>query len=306
MTLVRSRTSIPIHVVHFFEDSPSNVVGMQFLVMDYVEGVNLYRIWDDLTLEYKKDVLTQIAWVLGQLANKEFKAIGSITDDGSVGPLLRRLMENVDGEEVIKYVSDGPFGSTSDYLYLFIDRFWSSSRISEENRIRLHKVRDVLANYFALHDNEPYLRLPFRLWHADFDGQNFLFTDPKHSDSTSPPRLIGGIDWDHAHTAPLYFLYEYPIFIQDNDRAKHLYKENAILRPHFARAIRKQFPRISARYLEARACIPSGRRSTLNIFKDIFMNRWGNEMILISSIMWQKKKQGSERHTVVGSIGFLM
>ena len=44
MTLVHSRTSIPI-VIHFFEDSPSNKVGMQFLVVDYVEGINLlYRI----------------------------------------------------------------------------------------------------------------------------------------------------------------------------------------------------------------------------------------------------------------------
>ena len=123
MTLVHSRTSIPIPVIHFFEDSPSNEVGMQFLVMDYVEGVNLYRIWDDLTLEHKKDVLTQIAWVLGQLANMEFEATGSLTEDGSVGPLLHHMMENVDGEEVIEDMSDWLLASTSDYLYLFVDRF---------------------------------------------------------------------------------------------------------------------------------------------------------------------------------------
>ena len=28
---------------------------MQFLVMDYVEGVNHYQIWDDLTMEHKKN-----------------------------------------------------------------------------------------------------------------------------------------------------------------------------------------------------------------------------------------------------------
>ncbi len=61
MALVRARTSIPLPVVHFFEDSPSNDVGVQFLVMDFVEGVHLYRIWDNLTLEHKKDVLTQVA-----------------------------------------------------------------------------------------------------------------------------------------------------------------------------------------------------------------------------------------------------
>ncbi|KAF8346817.1 kinase-like domain-containing protein, partial [Amanita rubescens] len=281
MTLVRSRTAIPVPVVHFFEDSPSNEVGTQFLVMDYVEGVNLYQIWDDLTLKHKKDVLTQIAWVLGQLANMEFEAAGSIAEDGSVGPLLHHMVENIDGEEVIKDMSNGPFGSTSDYLNLFIDRFSSSSSISEHNRMLLRKVRDILANYLASHSNEPYIRPPFRLWHADFDGQNLLFTDPKLSDGTCPPRLVGVIDLDHAHAAPLYFLYEYPIFIQDLDHSKHLYEENAILRPHFARAIRKQFPPGLARYLEARASIPLGRSSTLNNFKDIFMNKilWSNGMI---------------------------
>ncbi|KAM6500814.1 Protein kinase-like domain containing protein [Amanita muscaria] len=281
MTLVRLRTSIPVPVVHFFEDSPSNDVGVQFLVMDYVEGVNLYQIWDDLTMEHKKNVLTQIAWVLGQLANMEFKATGSIAEDGSVGPLLHHMVENIDGKEVIKDMSDGPFGSTSDYLSLFIDRFSSSSSISEENHMRLYKVRNILANYFASHDNEPYIRPPFRLRHADFDGQNLLFTDPTLNDGTSPPRLVGVIDWDHAHVAPLYFLYEYPVFIRDVDTDKHLYEENAILRPYFVRAIRKQFSPGSARYLEAQVSIPSGKCSTLNNFKAIFMNKilWTNGMM---------------------------
>ena len=281
MKLVRSRTSIPVPVVHFFKDSPSNEVGMQFLVMDYVEGVNLYQFWEDLTLEHKKDVLTQVAWVLGQLANMEFEATGSIVEDGSVGPPLHHMAENVDEEEVIMDMSDGPYRSSSDYLNLFIDRFSSSSKISEENRMRLCKVREILAKCIASHGNEPYIRPPFRLRHADFDGQNLLFTDPTLSDGTSPPRLVGVIDWDHAHVAPLYFLYEYPVFIQDNDGSKHLYSENAILRPYFVRAIRKQFPPGSARYFEARACIPSGRCSILNNLKTIFMNKifWSDKML---------------------------
>jgi hypothetical protein len=52
MTLVRSRTSIPVPAVHLFEDSPSNNVGVQFIVMDHIEGVHLYRIWDDITLQH--------------------------------------------------------------------------------------------------------------------------------------------------------------------------------------------------------------------------------------------------------------
>lgn len=63
--------------------------------MDYVEGVNIR--WNDLTLEHKKDVLIQVAWVLGQLANMEFEATDSIAEDGSVGPLLHHTAEKIDG-----------------------------------------------------------------------------------------------------------------------------------------------------------------------------------------------------------------
>ena len=129
--------------------------------------------------------------MLSQLANMECEARGSIAEDGSVGPLLHHMVENIDREVVVKDMSDGPFESTSDYLNLFIDRFSSSSSISEENRMRLYTVRDILANYFASHDNEPYIRPPFRLRHTDLDGQNLLLTD---SDGTSPPRLVGVID----------------------------------------------------------------------------------------------------------------
>ena len=219
--------------------------------MDFVEGVHLYRLWDDLTLGHKKDVLTQIAWVLGQLASMKFDTIGSIVEDGTVGPLLHYRLEEIGGEEAIEYTSDGLFESTLDYLSHFVDRFSSSSNISEENRTQLSEIWDILTNYLASHGKESYIRPPFRLQHGDFDGQNLLFTDPAPRDGDFPPRLVGVIDWDHTRTTPLYFLYEYPIFIQDVDHSKHLYEENAIPRPHFVRALRKQFSPGSARYLEA-------------------------------------------------------
>ena len=278
MTLVRSRTSVPVPAVHLFEDSPSNDVGMQFIVMDHIEGVHLYRIWDDLTLQHKKDVVSQMAWVLGLLSSMEFDTIGSIIEDGSVGPLLHRILDEVHGQDMVKDMSDGPFGSTSDYLSLFLNHFSSNSAISEENRARSPEIQTILENYFTSHGDELYIRPPFRLRHADFDGQNLLFA---RSDNASSPCLVGVIDWDYSHTAPLYFLYEYPTFIQDISSSEHLYEENAVLRQHFVRALRGQFSPGSTRYNEVRACIPSGKCSTLNGFMDIFMTgfTWSNRIL---------------------------
>jgi hypothetical protein len=95
-----------------------------------------------------------------------------------------------------------------------------------------------------------------------------LFTDPRVTDG-DPPRLVGIIDWEYSHTAPLYFLYEYPIFIQDNDNDKSAYSTNAILRRHFVRELRSQFPRGSEEYREAMETMMA-KCSTLNTFQDIF------------------------------------
>lgn len=80
MNLVCTRTSIPVPIVHLLMDSLSNDVGVQFIVMEYIEGVHLYRLRDDLTLGQSKGTLSQIAGVLGQLASLEFDAIGSIIE----------------------------------------------------------------------------------------------------------------------------------------------------------------------------------------------------------------------------------
>jgi hypothetical protein len=99
--------------------------------------------------------------------------------------------------------------------------------------------------------------------HADFDGQNVLFTDPKHTNSAQP-QLTGIVDWENVHTAPLYLLYKYPILIRDNGDEKAAYTTNTILRPHFCRELCAQFPRGSDAYIEAR-CIMD-KFSTLDIF----------------------------------------
>jgi len=265
MKYVRAQTRILVPEVYCYDFSPTNSVGMQFIVMEHIHGRHLYQIWDDLTIDHKKVALSQIATVLGQLAGLRFSQIGSLRGDFTLGPLLR--MNNTTD---CVTVSSGPFKSTFDYLASIIEAEIAHHRKSEGDVVSLLlDVRRILQTYNVQHASSSSICPPFRLLHADFDGQNMLFTDPKHTDG-APPRLTGIIDWEHAHTAPLYFLYEYPIFIQDNDSDKTAYTTNAILRPHFFRELCEQFPRDSEAYKEARECMRA-KCSTLNTFRDIFM-----------------------------------
>jgi hypothetical protein len=86
---VRKHTSIPVPQMYFVNHNESHVVGSPFVLMERLQGQPLCNVWPDLTLEYKKSVIGQLASVLSQLAELKFDAIGLLKTDGTLGPLLR-------------------------------------------------------------------------------------------------------------------------------------------------------------------------------------------------------------------------
>jgi hypothetical protein len=77
------------------------------------------------------------------------------------------------------------------------------------------------------------------------------------------------IDFEYAFTGPLYFLYEYPIFIQDVSWSEELYTENAILRTHFVQAIHGALPDAKAQSTFIASI--NQKCFALNGFRDAFM-----------------------------------
>ncbi|WEW54857.1 hypothetical protein PRK78_000283 [Emydomyces testavorans] len=197
--------------------------------MEKLPGRHLYKIWEDLSLDHKKAVLSQMAAVLVQFASLKFDKIGCLQEEG-IGPLFHPCLHD----------PEGPFRSTCEYLLSFVSE--KMARSAELRRL-YRQVRREIKGYFGAHNNVQCLQAPYALVHHDFDGQNILFTE---SENGAPPKLSGVIDFEYAHTGPLYYLYEYPIFIQDVSWSKHLYAENRILRAHFVQALCDEFPRESA------------------------------------------------------------
>jgi Ser/Thr protein kinase RdoA (MazF antagonist) len=267
MQYVGSQTSIPVPEVYAYDFEVKNNVGAQFILMERMPGRHLYQIWDKLKLDHKKTVLSNIANILAELSKLKFDKIGCLNSDNKVGPLLYR-MGDVTGEE--RTCTDGPFESTLDYFLSFLNAQTDGTEIFSE-------VEAILESYMSTHRNSPALTLPFRLIHADFDAQNLLFTgefsDDPGGDDTAPPCLSGVIDWEYAYTGPLYFLYEYPIFIQDSDDNKAAYADNAILRPHFVRALRQCFPKGSTDRTDVETSMK--KDYTLNWFHQIFIGMAG-------------------------------
>lgn len=235
MLYVRSKTTIPVPEIYLYDFDSKNTVGAPFMLMQRMPGYPLYKIWDGLSIKNKKAVLTQIAGVLAKLSSVSFDKIGCLQKDG-IGPVINFIAG-----------SKGPFTSTYDYCVSFLPD--SRSGISPSQEVKLE-----LETYLMAHKDEPHLHAPYRLIHPDLDGKNMIFIQDK---GNQPPKLSGVIDWEHAYTGPLYYLYDFPIFIQDPYMERENEEENASLRLHFTRALYQRFPEASAEARVARLCLQS-------------------------------------------------
>ncbi|KAI8713022.1 hypothetical protein NCS52_01245300 [Fusarium sp. LHS14.1] len=248
---IKQHTSIPVPEIYYRDLDPDNEIGAAFVLMEKLPGRHLYKIWDDLSLDHKKAALSEIASIVVKLSSLRFNKIGCLTENG-IGPIISPCYDS----------PQGPFTSTLQYLESFIS---PASVKSPETKELFAQIRMELAEYLA-RETTPYLELPFSLIHADFDAQNILFLDAPDG---SRPKLTGLIDFEHAHTGPKYFLYEFPIFIQDVSWSSHLYAKNKVLRAHFVSQIFDGLPspQEKAAFI---SCINS-KSFLLNGFRDAFM-----------------------------------
>ncbi|KAK6435825.1 hypothetical protein LTR95_007990 [Oleoguttula sp. CCFEE 5521] len=198
MAYVRKHTSIPVPEVYLVNTNRNHAVGASFVLMERMPGVSLSVIRGDLDLQQRLAVVGEIAGVLVQLASLNFSCIGSLRVDGNPGPLLNTEITN-------EYVADAPFSNIEDYLLAFVQENDMTHPASA--RTLYPEVKTKIRDFLALQASDPLYHVPFRLIHDDFDWQNILVT---RSHPTGTPKITAVIDWDHAHTGPLYYLFEYP------------------------------------------------------------------------------------------------
>jgi aminoglycoside phosphotransferase (APT) family kinase protein len=204
--LIRESTTIPIPAIHAYDTSPTNELGVPYILMDFVEGVSLGRIWkngeivDDVA---RKHIFGQVAAFMSQLSALEFDKIGHLLYDEysgaySVGPYRRMRYSLRTDVPVVE--ESGPFTTTHAFLSHLVQTLIDSPDH--------HKPIFVLLRLLALSLPDPqYDGAPFVLSHPDFDSQNVL-VDPTTFDIT------GFIDWDGVCVGPrLSGFARYPAWI---------------------------------------------------------------------------------------------
>lgn len=255
---VRSHTTIPVPEIYFVNHNRNHVVGSAFVLMERLEGKRLIDLWKGFSLAHKKVLIGKISNIVGQLTELKFDRIGSLQAEGRVGPLV-----NTTGD--FGLLGDQSFTSTLDYMFSYLGE--KNTERSAAARKFHPAIKDELRSFFVQNDTNPILHAPYRLIHGDFESQNFLVVQ---EDPTRPPKITGVIDWEWSHTGLLYYLCEYPKWIQDIDSQRNKFRANKVLRKHFVSSLAECFPKRSAEREHVKCCFRE-KSHTLNKFRNIFM-----------------------------------
>ncbi|KAH8150741.1 uncharacterized protein LAJ45_05437 [Morchella importuna] len=213
MHFIRRNTTIPIPNIISFDSTTENEVGWPYLMMEFVEGTPVSRLWFDETgktpLEERRHrILDTIASAMSQLKDFSFNKIGSLQFDGDprsdlfltphIGSIITldeqnemaQRREGVDTGPLFKII--GPFANSQEYLVALLD---GQGPPESPYAIGMHKLFRMMIKCLPLSHGDKGEE-SFEITHPDFGGQNFLASE----DGT----LTAVIDWDNVHTSPLW------------------------------------------------------------------------------------------------------
>lgn len=229
MRYVSQKTKIPVPKIYHISTEPESAsVGAPFVLMQRMPGVHLYKFWDQIDIPEKLSVVRQIAVVVAELGSLQFGQIGTLAEARDGDGVVLRGIENhaVPGDRKPR----GPWASVEDWLATFIGPE-EGGRAAITSSSHLTSIRHKLHTFLTSRSEDPSFRPPFGLLHTDFDAQNLLFTRPPDA------KLTAVIDWDNSHTAPRHFIYDFPIFLQNDPYRKDDWAINRTLRREFVGSI---------------------------------------------------------------------
>ncbi|KIM44112.1 hypothetical protein M413DRAFT_375149 [Hebeloma cylindrosporum] len=204
-----SHTSIPVPKVHdyAFHDSPSNSIGVGYILIDKLDGLPL----SDHVLgeDDRKRVLNQLADIFISLKQHPFSEIGCLTSPGdlSIGPVLKNCTIDADQEGRLRLL--GPFNSTSEYWRSLITH--QIQLILRGESYTRNAIDAYLVHRFILDDMIDVITKDdegkFFLKHMDDKGDHILVDNAFN--------IVGVIDWEWAQTATLSEAFSSPLYLLD-------------------------------------------------------------------------------------------
>ena len=230
MRMLESKTTIPVPSIYRYDKTLDNPVEMPFILMEYVDGINLGHYWNSTTITEKEresirlKSLQDLAAAMVQLSRFQFRGCEELSFDSK--GMTVGLADNSSCSVSCKRDSIATKEPTldsgpCDLDAMMVTRIFMFSRLENhwprENSAWMHGTTELLCAWIqGLPEADLYQSPNFVLTHPDIDLQNVLVGNDGS--------LKAIIDWDGVGVSPKCAGYAYPKWLcrdWEADRYKH-------------------------------------------------------------------------------------
>nr|ADI24944.1 unknown [Penicillium aethiopicum] len=238
LDFVRKFTTIPVPKVLAWSANSTNPVGAEYIVMERVPGVQMFKKWDEMGEINRLAIIKRLTQWERELAEIPFPAFGSLYHKGSLGdhesiPLdpsvdpegLFCIGPSCDSHWLMQdspNVHYGPWRAIGDLGESLINRSLLKSQHGlkaklpaslnsplGEHLITLDMAKEIMlpmaTNHKLLEQSQP------TLWHTDLHMGNIFVAED------DPGKVTGLIDWQHTSISPLFLQVRWPVFLTPPD-----------------------------------------------------------------------------------------
>ena len=89
---VNSHTTIPVPKILAWSADPSNPVGAEYIIMQKAPGIQLFKVWDDITEADRLNLIKGLTQLENQFAAVRFPAYGSLYFRHSISKASERIL----------------------------------------------------------------------------------------------------------------------------------------------------------------------------------------------------------------------
>ncbi|KAI0351279.1 kinase-like protein [Trametes cingulata] len=189
LTFVAAHTSIPVPRLRYYWEEDND----GYLIMEYVEGEILQRVWRNLTDAQRLSVMRRLAGFVDELRSLSQPPPppeANLPRSGWIGsPLGHALIDYcmTGGDDPL-----GPFANEREFYDWRLSQYRQFGEIDPPTGVRLAEMRQRMP------DDHPIV-----FTHGDINGRNVLVR--VHGDGPDDVEITALIDWEQAGWRPIYW-----------------------------------------------------------------------------------------------------
>ncbi|KAE8402309.1 kinase-like domain-containing protein [Aspergillus pseudonomiae] len=238
LNFIRTYTTIPVPKVLAWSSDMTNAVGAEYIVMERVPGVQIFKKWDEMGESNRISLIKRLTQWERELSEIQFPAYGNLYYKNSLGdPETIPLESSIDpkgefcigpscdpswliqpGDQLLPGVRCGPWRTLGDMGESLIERSLSRTGqdpntqlpaslygSTEDHFSLLHMAKEAMPtvanNSKLLEKSQPIL------WHSDLHMGNIFVSED------DPGKVTGFIDWQNTSISPLFLQVRWPVFL---------------------------------------------------------------------------------------------